>query len=714
MTTSPVGERWSRSGSVLAGERQDARGRGVRPGRMEVAGAGGGEHALVAAVRGHRPDARRALARARERDPCARAATRRAGRRARRRSSAARASRRSWSRPRCRCCPLRARREREPRAVRARRPGRARRRRAGRAGSARRSSRSRPRGRRSPSRSVAKTTRVPSGSQAGSTSRPAPPARSCFDVPSAFMSADVELVAGAARQAMARAVGRPGGAAVRDGRRVGQPPQRVRRDLEGVDVAAAHERDRAAVRRPGGLRGVLGQDDPDPRRGREERKPSLGGRRRSSASSPAGDESAAGCGVPTPTTSRPPGQRPRQLRDPSSMADPQVSRTRPREAARRPTRRCDAPGRNRTYDLALRRRALYPLSYRRVGPSTLAAVELTHRTVVRAARRAVHDLARDARSTRRSSGSSSGRTASRASARPRRRSTTARASSPRRRSSTRRSALLGDDPFALEEIQARLAELPGRGRGEGGDRHGAPRPLRQARRPARVEAARPAARAGRRPRGRSGSAIPTTWRARAERVDPRFRRLKLKLGGRDGLDVERVRAVRSQTDLPLMVDVNEYWELDEAIENVAALAGLGVEYVEQPLPAGVAGRARAEGRREAPDLRGRGLPHARRRRRLRRARARDQHQAREVGRDPRGRQDGRRGQGARARRHARLHDRVRASASRPARRSRASATTSTSTGTSSSPHDPWPGVAFEDGVQIPADAPGLGVHEERI
>jgi hypothetical protein len=28
-------------------------------------------------------------------------------------------------------------------------------------------------------------------------------------------------------------------------------------------------------------------------------------------------------------------------------------------------RRIDAPGRNRTYDLALRRRALYPLSYRR-------------------------------------------------------------------------------------------------------------------------------------------------------------------------------------------------------------------------------------------------------------------------------------------------------------------------------------------------------------
>ena len=58
---------------------------------------------------------------------------------------------------------------------------------------------------------------------------------------------------------------------------------------------------------------------------------------------------------------------------------------------------------------------------------------------------------------------------------------------------------------------------------------------------------------------------------RAEAVDPRFRRLKLKLGGRDGLDVERVRAVRSVTALPLMVDVNEYWTLDEALEAIAEL-----------------------------------------------------------------------------------------------------------------------------------------------
>jgi L-alanine-DL-glutamate epimerase-like enolase superfamily enzyme len=73
---------------------------------------------------------------------------------------------------------------------------------------------------------------------------------------------------------------------------------------------------------------------------------------------------------------------------------------------------------------------------------------------------------------------------------------------------------------------------------------------------------------------------------RTERVGDRFRRLKLKLGAGDGLDVERVRAVRGVTELPLQVDVNEGWELDEALENVQALDGLGVQYVEQPVKAG--------------------------------------------------------------------------------------------------------------------------------
>ncbi|HEU4941892.1 MAG TPA: dipeptide epimerase [Gaiellaceae bacterium] len=65
-----------------------------------------------------------------------------------------------------------------------------------------------------------------------------------------------------------------------------------------------------------------------------------------------------------------------------------------------------------------------------------------------------------------------------------------------------------------------------------------------------------------------------------------FESLKLKLGGRDGLDVDRVRAVREAWPGPLRVDVNEYWTLDEALDAIPRLQELGVDYVEQPLTAG--------------------------------------------------------------------------------------------------------------------------------
>ena len=85
---------------------------------------------------------------------------------------------------------------------------------------------------------------------------------------------------------------------------------------------------------------------------------------------------------------------------------------------------------------------------------------------------------------------------------------------------------------------------------------------------------------------------------RAAKVGGRFLRLKLKLGGRDGLDVERVRAVRATTDVPLQVDVNEYWTIDEALDALPQLAELGVAYCEQPLAAGDDGGARLK--RESP------------------------------------------------------------------------------------------------------------------
>jgi L-alanine-DL-glutamate epimerase-like enolase superfamily enzyme len=77
---------------------------------------------------------------------------------------------------------------------------------------------------------------------------------------------------------------------------------------------------------------------------------------------------------------------------------------------------------------------------------------------------------------------------------------------------------------------------------------------------------------------------PDDMARRTEKIATRgFKRLKLKLGGRDGLDVERVRAVRSVTALPLQCDVNEAWSLDEALEY---LPQLELQYCEQPLVAG--------------------------------------------------------------------------------------------------------------------------------
>ena len=77
---------------------------------------------------------------------------------------------------------------------------------------------------------------------------------------------------------------------------------------------------------------------------------------------------------------------------------------------------------------------------------------------------------------------------------------------------------------------------------------------------------------------------PDDMARRAEKIKDRgFRRLKLKLGGRDGLDAERVRAVQSVSEVPLMADVNEAWSLDEALEY---LPQLELEYCEQPLAAG--------------------------------------------------------------------------------------------------------------------------------
>ena len=63
-----------------------------------------------------------------------------------------------------------------------------------------------------------------------------------------------------------------------------------------------------------------------------------------------------------------------------------------------------------------------------------------------------------------------------------------------------------------------------------------------------------------------------------------YRRLKIKLGGEG--DLERLHAIRAVCDLPLRVDANEGWGLDEARRLLPTLVELGVELIEQPFPAG--------------------------------------------------------------------------------------------------------------------------------
>ena len=155
---------------------------------------------------------------------------------------------------------------------------------------------------------------------------------------------------------------------------------------------------------------------------------------------------------------------------------------------------------------------------------------------------------------------------------------------------------LGDDPFALDEIESRLPPREWAGHSAldaalhdlQGKLTGLPvwRLL-----------------------GLRREGPPTSWTiwlgdpddmARRAEQAGRFRRLKLKLGARDGRDVERVRAVRSVTDVPLQVDVNEYWTLDEALDALPQLAELGVEYCEQPLPAGDASGAQLKAQSPIP------------------------------------------------------------------------------------------------------------------
>jgi L-Ala-D/L-Glu epimerase len=267
--------------------------------------------------------------------------------------------------------------------------------------------------------------------------------------------------------------------------------------------------------------------------------------------------------------------------------------------------------------------------------------------------------------------------------------------------------LLGDDPFALEEVLERL--------------------------PAREFAARAAFDAALhdlqgkllgqpvwRLLGLRRAGPPTSWTVwlgdpddmacRAAKALGRFRRLKLKLGGRDGLDVERVRAVRAvAADVPLQVDVNEAWSLEEAVESLPALAELGVEYCEQPLPAGDPGGADLKQRSPLPiyvdeDCRTLAgvaacVEHAHGIN-VKLAKSGGIHEAMRMVHAARALGLGcmlgcmlESGLGISAGAQvASLFDHVDLD------------------GNLLLTHDPWPGVPFVDGVQLPPEEPGLGVH----
>jgi L-Ala-D/L-Glu epimerase len=269
---------------------------------------------------------------------------------------------------------------------------------------------------------------------------------------------------------------------------------------------------------------------------------------------------------------------------------------------------------------------------------------------------------------------------------------------------------LGDDPFALDAIEARVRERPGEMAAK-----------------AAIDAALhdlcgkltglPVWRL----LGLRRQGPPTSWTIwlgdpddmarRAETVRGRFRRLKLKLGGRDGLDVERVRAVRSVTDIPLQVDVNEYWSFEEAADALPQLAELRVEYCEQPLTAGDEHSAALKRRSPVPiyvdedchtlaDVaacadRAHGINIKLAKSGGIREGIRMAHAARALGL------------------HVMLGCMLESGLGIAAGAQMASLCDHVDLdGNLLLREDPWPGVEFTDGVQLPSEAPGLGVRQE--
>ncbi|GAB4529228.1 MAG: dipeptide epimerase [Anaerolineae bacterium] len=72
--------------------------------------------------------------------------------------------------------------------------------------------------------------------------------------------------------------------------------------------------------------------------------------------------------------------------------------------------------------------------------------------------------------------------------------------------------------------------------------------------------------------------------AKAQAAAADFSILKLKLAHDTEQALALVRAVRAVTDARLVADANCAWSVDQALELLPALADLGLEWIEQPLP----------------------------------------------------------------------------------------------------------------------------------
>jgi L-Ala-D/L-Glu epimerase len=142
-------------------------------------------------------------------------------------------------------------------------------------------------------------------------------------------------------------------------------------------------------------------------------------------------------------------------------------------------------------------------------------------------------------------------------------------------------SLLGDDPFALEEISRRLGTRAGEQAAKCaldgalhdwiGKRLGQPTwRLLGLRREGQ-------------PTSYTISIDTVAGTADRARRAAGFRVLKVKLGGPD--DLARLEAVRAASDARIRVDCNEDWTLEQTRELMPALLELGVELLEQPLPA---------------------------------------------------------------------------------------------------------------------------------